>query len=483
MQIKSVNESQASSLDSLLILLREEDCENLANLELAQELKDVIKTLVSRKDFKAKKGTSLRVPLVEGSLYLAGLGKSEKCNVNIIRDSLTQGLRSIGRANNKNVCVIVSHLKEYNGLGFVLGEASGLCSYTFDKYKTKDKDYEPFALDSIFTDINESEEFSRGQIFAASQIYSRELANEPGCVITPEILAAKAQELAKEYNLECEIWDEKRLESERTGALLAVGRGSKNPPRLIHLIYKPVNPVKKIAIVGKGITFDSGGLNIKPDNYMLTMKGDKTGACNVLGIMKGVSELGLNIEVHGILAAAENMPGGNAYKPDDIIRARNGKTIEINNTDAEGRLVLSDALCVASELKPDAIIDMATLTGACAVALGKHRAGLFVNNDELANKLLDSSQRRGEPYWRMPLEDEFISESLKSPCADLVNCGERYGGAIFAALFLNEFVGENTAWAHMDIAGTDFNDKEYGVYSKGASAFGVRTCLDYLMRL
>ncbi|MBR0204526.1 MAG: hypothetical protein IJQ56_09195, partial [Synergistaceae bacterium] len=188
MQIKSVNESQASSLDSLLILLREEDCENLANLELAQELKDVIKTLVSRKDFKAKKGTSLRVPLVEGSLYLAGLGKSEKCNVNIIRDSLTQGLRSIGRANNKNVCVIVSHLKEYNGLGFVLGEASGLCSYTFDKYKTKDKDYEPFALDSIFTDINESEEFSRGQIFAASQIYSRELANEPGCVITPEIL-------------------------------------------------------------------------------------------------------------------------------------------------------------------------------------------------------------------------------------------------------------------------------------------------------
>ena len=267
------------------------------------------------------------------------------------------------------------------------------------------------------------------------------------------------------------------------GALLAVGSGSKNPPRLIHLTYKPENAKKKVVIVGKGITFDSGGLDIKPDNFMLTMKGDKTGACNVLGIMKGISELKPNIEVHGILSSAENMPSGSSYRPDDIIRARNGKTIEINNTDAEGRLVLADALCVASELKPDVIIDMATLTGACAVALGNWRAGLFVNDDELAGKLLNSSERRGESYWRMPLEDEHISETLKSPYADLINCGPRYGGAIFAALFLKEFVGENISWAHMDIAGTDFKDKEYGIYSKGATAFGVRTCLDYIMGL
>ena len=483
MLIKRCSESQPSSLDSLLVLLSEEDSENLAGLSLDEEIKSIIKTLVARKDFKAKKDSLLRVPLVEGNLYLAGLGKSEKCSINVIRDSLTHSLRTIGRARNKNVCVTLSHLKDYEELGFALGEASGLCSYTFDKYKSKDKDYEPFALCEIFTDIDDPEEFSRGQKFAAAQVYSRELANEPGCVINPESLAQKAIELAKELNLECEVWDEKRLESERTGALLAVGSGSKNPPRLIHLTYKPANPVKKIAIVGKGITFDSGGLNIKPDNYMLTMKGDKTGACNVLAIMKGVCELGLDIEVHGILAAAENMPSGSAYRPDDIIRARNGKSIEINNTDAEGRLVLADALCVASELKPDAIIDMATLTGACVVALGKHRAGLFVNDDELAEKLLASSKHRGEPYWRMPLEDELIAESLKSPYADLVNAGGRYGGAIFAALFLQEFVDKKISWAHMDIAGTDFNDKEYGVYSKGASAFGVRTCLDYLMRL
>ena len=176
------------------------------------------------------------------------------------------------------------------------------------------------------------------------------------------------------------------------------------------------------------------------------------------------------------------MPSGSSYRPDDIITARNGKTIEINNTDAEGRLVLADALCVASELKPDAIIDMATLTGACAVALGKYRAGLFSNDDSLAWEILYASENQGEPLWRMPLEDEHISESLKSPCADLVNCGERYGGAIFAALFLKEFVGEGIAWAHIDIAGPDFKDKEDGVYAKGASAFGVRTCLELAER-
>ena len=320
--------------------------------------------------------------------------------------------------------------------------------------------------------------------FAEAQIFSRSIANEPGCAVCPSTMAEKAKALAEQYGLQCEVWDEKRLADEKMGALLAVGSGSKNPPRLIHLTYKPKGtPSKKIAFVGKGITFDSGGLNIKPDNYMLTMKGDKTGACNGLGIMKGVAELGLNVEVHGFMSCVENMPSGSSYRPDDIITARNGKTIEINNTDAEGRLVLSDALCAASELKPDVIIDMATLTGACAVALGKYRAGLFTNDDDLAGKILASSERRGEPYWRMPLEDEYISESLKSPFADLVNCGERYGGAIFAALFLKEFVADGIKWAHMDIAGVDFRDKEYGIYPKGATSFGVRTCLDYLMRL
>ncbi len=478
MQIKHWENNPA---DSLLLLLTEEDCNNIPSFD--EDIREIVSVLVSRKDFNGKKGSTLRVPMVEGTMYLVGLGKKEKSCLNIIRDFLVQGLRNAGKKHCRSVYVPLSHLKEHDGLCFTLGEAAGLCGYVFDTYKTKDKDYEPFALEEVYSDEYNFEDISAGLKFAEAQIFARSIANEPGCAVSPSVMAEKAEDLARQYSLDCEVWDEKRLQDEKAGALLAVGSGSKNPPRLIHLAYKPKNPVKKVAIVGKGITFDSGGLNIKPDNYMLTMKGDKTGACNVLGIMKGVAELGLNVEVHGFMSCAENMPSGSSYRPDDIIRARNGKTIEINNTDAEGRLVLADALCVASELKPDVIIDMATLTGACAVALGKYRAGLFSNDDELSGKILASSERRGEPYWRMPLEDEHISESLKSPFADLINSGPRYGGAIFAALFLKEFVGENIAWAHMDIAGVDFCDKEYGIYPKGATAFGVRTCLDYLRGL
>ena len=464
-------------IDSVLVLLGEEDCKNLP--ALPEDLKDIVASLAARKDFTGKKGSLLRVPMVEGTLYLAGLGK--KPDTKHIREALCSGLRTAGRNRAKSAFVPLAHL-EGEGLAFVLGEAAGLCGYTFDKYKTKNEDYKPFALASIFTDIEG--DFAGGVRFAEAQTFSRDIANEPGCAVCPQTMAEKAQALAQEYGLTCEVWDEERLKAEKTGALLAVGSGSKNPPRLIHLTYTPKGtPSKRVVFVGKGITFDSGGLNIKPDQFMLTMKGDKTGACNVLGIMKGVAELGLNVEVHGILSCAENMPSGSSYRPDDIITARNGKTIEINNTDAEGRLVLADALCVASELKPDVIIDMATLTGACMVALGRSRAGLFSNDDELAGKILSASESRGESLWRMPLEDERIEESLKSPYADLVNSGERYGGAIFAALFLKEFVGKGIAWAHLDIAGVDFNDKENGVYPKGASAFGVRTCLEYVSRL
>ena len=490
MQIKRLSDPNQVA-DALLVLLREEDTENLSSFSglINDKLRDFIMSLISRKDFTGKKGSLVKLPLFDSNfknLYLIGLGKKEKCDINLIRDSLTWAFRKIGRERNKTACVLLKNLSHSKGLAMALGEAAGLCSYVFDKYKTKDEHYEPFALEEIFSDVYDGEYKNGiwiGEKLAEAQIFAREIINEPGCVIWPSVLASKAQEVAKKYNLECEIWDEEKLKAERMGGVLAVGSGSKNPPRFIHLAYKPQNPVKKIAFVGKGITFDSGGLDIKPENFMTTMKGDKTGACNVLAIMKAVAELKLNVEVHGFMSVAENMPSGSAYRPDDIITARNGKTIEINNTDAEGRLVLADALCVASEIRPDAIIDMATLTGACMVALGKWRAGLFSNDDELANKVLDSSTRRGELLWRLPVEDDNIAETLKSPYADLINCGQRYGGAIFAALFLKEFVGKDIAWAHLDIAGPDFKDKEYGVYSKGASAFGVRTCLDYLLNL
>ncbi|MBR1603052.1 MAG: leucyl aminopeptidase [Synergistaceae bacterium] len=461
---------------------------------------ELIIELAARKDFVGKKGSLMRVPLFNNNnknIYLLGLGKAADINSQLVRDKLANAFRTIGRQHNNSLLLMLDNCVEIKA--DILYEAAELASYKFDKYKTKksedkdsnnkdDKDDNKFALSEIFVADKLCAKCSaKGKIFAESQILTRELANEPGCEINPPVLAEIAAAQAKEFNLECEIWDEVKLKAEGCGAILAVGAGSATPPRMIHLVYKPKNKArKKIAFVGKGITFDSGGLDIKPANFMTTMKGDKTGACDVLGILTGAARLELeDIEVHGFMAAAENMPSGSAFRPDDIIKARNGKTIEIDNTDAEGRLVLADALCLASELKPDAIIDMATLTGACMVALGKWRAGLFAKSkdDALAEEILSAAKRRGEDFWRLPAEDEHIEEELKSPFADMINSGPRYGGATFAAIFLSQFVDKDIAWAHLDIAGVDFFEKEWGVYSKGASGFAVRTCLDYLANL
>lgn len=477
---------------ALVLPLREEDCAEGSALPLG----DLVRELKERRDFAGKKGSLLRVPLFgKGirNLYLAGLGKGKECGSALVRDMLAYALRTAGRQHNETALVALAHLCEGESGPFerdglarsvILSEAAGLCGYTFDRYKKKDEDNDKgFSLREVaVTDLSAGES-AEGLKFAAAQIATRELANEPGNVINPPVLARRAEELAVEAGLDCEIWDEKRLEEERMGALLAVGRGSATPPRLIHLSYVPKKAKRKIVFVGKGLTFDSGGLDIKPADYMTTMKGDKSGGCNVLGIMKGVTALTPEVEVHGIVAAAENMPSGTAYRPDDIVRARNGKTIEIDNTDAEGRLALADALCLASEMKPDAIIDMATLTGACVVALGKWTAGLFSRNDALAESLLASARRRGERFWRLPAEDEKIEEATKSPFADLINSGGRYGGATFATIFLSNFVDKDIPWAHLDIAGVDFMEKEWGVYGRGASGFGVRTCLDYLINL
>jgi leucyl aminopeptidase len=482
--------------DALLVLMSEEDCKKKTGEKQAAPYDSCIDALVERGDFDGKKGVVTKVPLFEGkvkNLYLAGLGKSSDSEKSSgsdgsapLREVLTSALRRIGRERNETALVLFSEFGEFGEFGkngessAALGEAAELCGYVFDKYKKKEEENKgKFGLKKIFAPEIGAAEVKKGQIFAQAQTRARDLANEPGNVVNPPALAEFAVRFAEERGLSCEVWDEKRLARENMGALLAVGQGSETPPRLIHLTYVPKKPRKKAVFVGKGITFDSGGLDLKPSDSMKTMKGDKSGACNVLGVLDGAAGLGLEVEIHGIIAAAENMPSGRALRPDDIIRARNGKTIEIDNTDAEGRLVLADALAVASELEPDVIIDMATLTGACAVALGSWTAGLFTSNDALCDALLASARRRGERLWRLPMDDEKIGESVKSKFADLVNAGNRYGGATFAAMFLAEFVAPGIAWAHIDIAGADFMKEEGGLYSKGASAFGVRTCLDY----
>ncbi|MDR1621329.1 MAG: leucyl aminopeptidase [Synergistaceae bacterium] len=475
--------------DALLVAMHEEDC---PKCPVAPPYDEAVKVLVERKDFKGKKGSVVKVPLLEGNvknLYLLGLGKAEESTPAALRDALTDALRKIGRERNESALILPGHKKSAPETDVILGEAIGLCGYSFEKYKKKEEEDgngngKKFVLKKIFIHEADTKKTALGQIFSDAQCFARDLANEPGNVVNPETLAQIAAGFAEEHGLTCEVWDEKKLELEKMGALLAVGRGSESQPRLIHLTYVPKGKAKKkVVFVGKGITFDSGGLDLKPSDFMKTMKGDKSGACNVLGILKGVAALKPKTEVHGVIAAAENMPGGRAFRPDDIIRARNGKTIEIDNTDAEGRLVLADALSFASELKPDAIIDMATLTGACAVALGSWAAGLFTMDEKLCEALLASAKQRGERLWRLPMDDEKIGETLKSKFADLVNGASRYGGAIFAAMFLNEFVEKGIPWAHLDIAGADFMKEDSGVYARGASAWGVRTCLDYLLTL
>ena len=238
-----------------------------------------------------------------------------------------------------------------------------------------------------------------------------------------------------------------------------------------------------MALIGKGLTFDSGGLNIKASENMRTMKGDKAGACTLLGVMRTLPKLNLQIEVHALIGAVENMPSGSSYKPDDIIRAYNGKTIEIDNTDAEGRVTMADILSFASVLSPSYILDVATLTGACAVALGPYTAGLFSNDQAFCNTLLEISSFTGERLWQLPLDDVRLRKRLDSPFADVLNSAGRYGGAITAAMFLREFVREGISWAHLDIAGVNYYKDPFGYYPKGASGFGVRTILEWLSKL
>ena len=263
------------------------------------------------------------------------------------------------------------------------------------------------------------------------------------------------------------------------GAFLGVARGSSQPPKFIHMRYKPSKPLRKIAIIGKGICFDSGGLDLKPPSSMLNMKDDMSAAAAVLAVMNVLKELKPNVEIHALIAACENMPGASAYKPGDILTAKNGKTIEVDNTDAEGRLTLADALCYACDLDVDEIVDLATLTGACVVALGNVASGIMGNSQSLIDKLIKCGAAGGERLWQMPMYEEY-KDSLKSDIADMKNTGSRYAGTQTAALFLQNFV-KKTRWAHIDIAGTAFLDKPVNELKKGATGAGVRTLLNYIL--
>jgi leucyl aminopeptidase len=295
-------------------------------------------------------------------------------------------------------------------------------------------------------------------------------------------LGEQAQKHCRGRGLSVEVWGKKKIEAMKLAGLLAVNRGSLEEPRFIAIHYKPsAKPKKKVALIGKGITFDSGGLSLKPAKSMETMKLDMAGGAAVIAAMSRLPQLGLNVEVTGYVPTTDNLPGGNAQKPGDVIRYANGKTIEVLNTDAEGRLILADALALAARQKPDCMINLATLTGACVVALGQHVAGLFSNHQPLADQIARAARDSGERVWQLPLVREY-REQIKSNIADIRNIGGAHGGAITAALILQEFV-ENIPWAHLDIAGPAFAESETALCSKGGTGFGVRTLLRFLASL
>jgi leucyl aminopeptidase len=373
--------------------------------------------------------------------------------------------------------------------GFVLGD------YAFDKYKSEKAKH---IVEDIYIstenylekviDVKAAKDaISSAKIIADSTNLTRDIVNTMPDDATPKMVAKEAKKIAKKSSVEIKVEDKHFLKDNGMGAFLAVSRASAHDPALIHMTYKPKKAKKKVVFIGKGLTYDSGGLSLKPGSFMTTMKSDKSGACAVLGIMNAVSKMGLDIEVHGIIGACENMIGGDAYKPDDVLVAKDGTTIEVKNTDAEGRLVLADCLCYAQdEVKDfDYIIDLATLTGACVVALGEYTTGVMGHNCSLKHKILRAGEASGELTSTLPF-NKYLAKTLKSEIADISNISAgRYGGAITAGLFLDKFIKEENKdkWIHLDIAGPAFVEKAWGYNPHGASGAGVRLAIKFLEQL
>lgn len=398
-----------------------------------------------------------------------GLGKEQDMDNNVVRENVAKAIKKCIELKAKTVALDFETDYTY-GVAAVIG--ASIANYHFDKYKTK-KDPR---ISEVYLSGVVPENIEMAKVLADSIKLARNLSNEPAAFATPTKLAEIAQGIE---GIQTEVFDEAKIKELGMGAYLAVAQGSVQPPKFIHMKYTVDNPKRRIAIIGKGLCFDSGGLDIKPPSSMLTMRDDMSGAACILAVMKALNKLKPNVEVHGIIAACENMPSGSSYKPGDILTAKNGKTIEVDNTDAEGRLTLADALCYACELGVDEVVDIATLTGACMVALGTVASGIMGNDDEFVDNLIKIGAYSGEKYWKLPMWQEY-RDNMNSDIADMKNTGTRNGGASAAGMFLKEFVTDNVKWAHIDIAGTAFLDKPQKEFSKGATGAGVRTLLNYI---
>ena len=432
-------------------------------------------------DFKAKDESC--VLLAESKKIYVGFEENDYDSIAI---AISTAIKKLQTTKFKSAKIKLCEVLENNLKGIVEGALLG--EYNFTYYKSE-KEKRKIELNLIVNEKTSKLEniLKESKIISKAVNKTRTMVNTAPADFYPSVMAEIAQELAKDADISCEVHGEKYLEKNKMMAMHSVGRASIHESKLIHLSYKPKNASKKIVLVGKGLTYDSGGLSLKPADSMVTMKADKSGGCAVLSTMWAIAKLGLPFEVHGIVGAVENMIGGNAYKPDDILKAKNGKTIEVRNTDAEGRLVLADCLCYAQdEIKDiDYIFDYATLTGACVVGVGQYTTGIMGNNEILKRNAVLSSLKSGEYATTLDF-NRYLKKAIKSEIADICNIANtRYGGAITAGMFLDNFIYDENKekWIHFDIAGPAFVEKAWGYNPYGGSGAGVRMTIKFLQNL
>ncbi|TAN57928.1 leucyl aminopeptidase [Patescibacteria group bacterium] len=459
-----------------------------------KKINNAVKNILDAKDFSGKKNSVL---LFHSSgkakrILLIGLGENKKISMETIRASISNGISALKNISAAKAAIRLSGLDSFasEDLGQAVVETVLLSLYEFTQYKKTDEKKKSYLKEiCLLADKKDLSEIKKGgetgEKIARAVILARDLANEPANVVTPATLAEEAVKMAKLNGIKHKILEIKDMKRLGMGALLGVAKGSEEPAKFIILEYKPKLKVKSeelkvqtIVLVGKGITFDSGGISIKPSQSMDEMKYDMAGGATVIGAMQAAAQLILPINLIGLIPSTENLPSGTAQRPGDIVRAMNGKTIEVLNTDAEGRMILADALVYAKKYNPDAVIDFATLTGAIVVAIGEHASGLFSNNENLEKNLKKAGEATGERVWPMPLYEEYF-EQIKGDLADIRNIGGKEGGPSTAAKFLEQFT--DFPWAHLDIAGTAWTTKPKPYRPKGATGVGVRLIIETLI--
>ena len=459
-----------------------------ATAAVDRALEGAISSVISRREAKGKL-EEISILHTLGKLparmiAVVGLGPREDFDADRVRRVTGQCCRALRKLNCRKIATILHGA----GTGGIKSETSAqaitegaiLGLYTFTKYKKPEHE----DVKELLIVVREEERtpaleevIGKGRLIAETTNLARDMGNEPANYMTPSQMAEIAEEMASRYHLRCKVFDREDMERMGMGALLGVAKGSSQPPKLITLAYKGDQASKDtLGFLGKGVTFDSGGISIKPSEAMGEMKDDMAGAAAAIAALSAIAQLKPKINVTAIVPATENLPSGTALKPGDVLKAMNGKTIEVISTDAEGRLILADALSYAVTQRLSPLIDLATLTGACRIALGLLYSGLFGNDQDWIGRVLKAAERTGERMWHMPTPEEY-KEQINSDIADIKNTGNRFGGAITAALFLAEFV-DNTPWVHVDIAGTRLSTKDSGYTVKGATGIGVRTLVE-----